>query len=138
MQYKIPVQVENEDPILLGLSLRQLAIIMVWFWIAYSVFKNLAPEFWNEVALAPSWIIAIIAIVVATFRQYEMTFIPFILSFMRYNINPKERSWQMWVDSFQPMKIGYLESYVKNTDDEVDVSDKMEKMNELKDKLKDI
>lgn len=29
MQYKIPVQVENEDPIFLGLSLRQLMIIMI-------------------------------------------------------------------------------------------------------------
>jgi hypothetical protein len=30
MQYKIPVQIENEDPIMLWLSLRQLMIIMVW------------------------------------------------------------------------------------------------------------
>ena len=29
MQYKIPVQIENEDPIFLGLSLRQLTIIMI-------------------------------------------------------------------------------------------------------------
>jgi hypothetical protein len=28
MQYKIPVQIENEDTIFLGLSLRQLGIIM--------------------------------------------------------------------------------------------------------------
>jgi len=31
MQYKIPVQIENEDPILLGLSLKQLAVLMVGF-----------------------------------------------------------------------------------------------------------
>jgi len=31
MQYKIPVQIENEDPIFLGLSLRQLAIMMLGF-----------------------------------------------------------------------------------------------------------
>jgi hypothetical protein len=42
MQYKIPVQIENEDPILLGLSLRQLAIIMVFFGIAYSIYTSLA------------------------------------------------------------------------------------------------
>ncbi len=29
MQYKIPVQIENEDVIVLGLSLRQLTIMMV-------------------------------------------------------------------------------------------------------------
>lgn len=28
MQYKIPVQIENEDPIFMGLSLRQLFIIL--------------------------------------------------------------------------------------------------------------
>ncbi len=30
MQYKIPIQIENEDTIVAGLSLRQLIIIMVW------------------------------------------------------------------------------------------------------------
>ena len=29
MQYKIPLQIENEDVIVAGLSLRQLAIIMI-------------------------------------------------------------------------------------------------------------
>jgi hypothetical protein len=32
MQYKIPVQIENEDPIVLWLSIRQLAIIFIWWW----------------------------------------------------------------------------------------------------------
>ncbi len=41
MQYKIPVQIENEDPILLGLSLRQLTIIMISWAIAYQTFKSL-------------------------------------------------------------------------------------------------
>ena len=30
MQYKIPIQIENEDTIVAGLSLRQLAIMMLW------------------------------------------------------------------------------------------------------------
>lgn len=30
MQYKIPLQIENEDVIVAGLSLRQLVILMVW------------------------------------------------------------------------------------------------------------
>lgn len=30
MQYKIPLQIENEDVIVAGLSLRQLAIMMIW------------------------------------------------------------------------------------------------------------
>jgi hypothetical protein len=44
MQYKIPVQIENEDPIVLGLSLRQLAILMIGGGIAYSIFTGLAPS----------------------------------------------------------------------------------------------
>lgn len=30
MQYKIPIQIENEDTIVAGLSIRQLVIMMVW------------------------------------------------------------------------------------------------------------
>jgi hypothetical protein len=44
MQYKIPVQIENEDPIFLGLSLRQLTIIMIGFSGAYGIFQSLAPS----------------------------------------------------------------------------------------------
>jgi len=62
MQYKIPVQIENEDPILLWLSGRQLAIIMIWGWIWYSIFQSLAPVLWNTVALFPAWIILGIAV----------------------------------------------------------------------------
>lgn len=40
MQYKIPVQVENEDPIFLGLSLRQLMIIMIGWGFAYMIFQS--------------------------------------------------------------------------------------------------
>jgi hypothetical protein len=29
MQYKIPVQIENDDPIFLGMSLKQLIILMI-------------------------------------------------------------------------------------------------------------
>ena len=41
MQYKIPLQIENEDIIVAGLSLRQLIIMMVWGGLAYTVFKNM-------------------------------------------------------------------------------------------------
>ena len=44
MQYKIPVQIENEDPIFLGLSLRQLMILMVGFSFAYLIFTSLEPN----------------------------------------------------------------------------------------------
>jgi hypothetical protein len=44
MQYKIPVQIENEDPIFMGLSLRQLTILMIGFGIAYLLFQNISPQ----------------------------------------------------------------------------------------------
>lgn len=44
MQYKIPIQIENEDPIVLGLSLRQLTIMMMWGGLAYTIFKSIEPQ----------------------------------------------------------------------------------------------
>lgn len=41
MQYKIPVQIENEDKIFLNLSLRQIMILMIGFSVAYTLFKSL-------------------------------------------------------------------------------------------------
>jgi hypothetical protein len=37
-----------------------------------------------------------------------MSFTPFILALARLNINARERSWIMGVDSFTPMTIGYV------------------------------
>lgn len=137
MQYKIPVQIENEDPILLWLSLRQLAIIMIWWWIAYQVFKSLEANLWTEIALVPSLIIATIAFLVAVFKSYEMTFVPFILSFLRLNINSKERKWIAWVDSFDCLKIWYIKLDEKK-EEKVDFSDKLDKINSLEEKLSKI
>ena len=54
MQYKIPVQIENEDPIFLWLSLRQLGIIMIGWWISYSIFGSLVNSVGFEIAIIPS------------------------------------------------------------------------------------
>ena len=93
MQYKIPVQIENEDPIVLWLSIRQLVIIMIWWWIWYSLFTSLAPSLWAEIAAIPWLIIATIAVTIAIFKYSEMTFIPFILSFIRFKTNMEEIKW---------------------------------------------
>lgn len=135
MQYKIPVQIENEDPIFLWLSLRQLAIIMVGGWIAYSVFTSLAPSVWAEIALLPALIIAAIAIMVAIFKYSEMTFVPFILSFIRYKVNTAERKWDKWVDNFQPIDIGYVNAVDSKNEEKIDFTDKMDKIKELEDQL---
>ncbi len=138
MQYKIPVQIENDDPILLGLGLKQLSVIMVGFGIAYMIFTSLAPKTGAEIAFIPSWIIAIITVMIAIFKQYEMTFIPFILALLRLNMFSKERSWQKTVDSFQPVDIGYVTNEEKKKQKNIDIWAKVDSMSELQEKLKKI
>ena len=138
MQYKIPVQIENEDPILMWLSLRQLFILMAWWAVAYNIFISLAPSVWKEVAMLPSWIIALVTFLIATFKQYEMTFIPFILSFIRFNVNLKERRWQQAVDSINALDIWFVTKPNEKKDEKIDFSSKIEQINNLEDKLNKI
>ena len=138
MQYKIPVQIENEDPILLGLSLRQLMILMVWFSFAYLIFTSLEPNIWPEVALIPSGIVAIITLMIALFKQYEMTFIPFILALILLNSFDKERKWEQGIDAFQPLDIGFLVATETKKKDSVDLSKKIDTMQDIQEKLKKI
>lgn len=135
MQYKIPVQIENDDPIVLGLSLKQLAVIMIWFYISYQLFVSLAPNSWAEVAAIPSIIIFLISVTVAIFKYYEMTFIPFILAFIRFKINTPERKWDKWVDSFQPIDIWFLTNNKGNNNDNIDFTNKIEKINKIDEQL---
>jgi len=110
MQYKIPVQIENEDKIFLNLSLRQLVIIMVGGGIGYSVFKSLEPNVGAGVALFPTIIIVGLALVIALFRHTEMTFIPFLLNLIRLNLNVGNRTWCKWVDSYNSLEVGYIKA----------------------------
>ena len=138
MQYKIPVQIENEDPIVVGLSMRQLVVCMIFFTIAYSLFTSLEPQVGTEIALIPSWFIAILWVVIAIFKQSEMTFVPFLLALIRNAINPKERMWQGKIDSFQPIDIWYLAKTQETSEENVDFTSKMDKIQELDEKLKNI
>lgn len=138
MQYKIPVQIENEDPIFLWLSLRQLTIVMVWSWIWYSTFKSLAPNLWPEVAAIPSILIILLALIIAKFRIAEMTFIQFILAFIRSKVNYESRVWMKWVDSFQPIDIWFLTNNEQKTKEKIDFQSKIDKINKLEDKLNKI
>mgnify|MGYP002078541537 FL=1 len=137
MQYKIPVQIENEDPILLWLSLRQLSIVMIWFWIWYSIFKSLAP-IWVEIAAIPAITIAVIWVVIAIFKYSEMTFIEFLLSFIRYKVNIDNRKWVKWVDSYSLMDIWFISNIENKIDNKIDFQDKINKMKEMEDKLNKI
>ncbi len=135
MQYKIPVQIENEDPILLWLSLKQLWIIMWGFWIAYWLFKSLEPSTGAEIAAIPAIFIVAVTLFVALFKQYEMTFLPFILAILRFNINFKERSWKSWIDSFSALDIGIIVQSDTKKEDIVDMKTKAEKIQSLEDNL---
>lgn len=138
MQYKIPVQIENEDPILLWLSLRQLAIVMVFFAIAYGVFKNLATKVDPVIAALPAIVIAVFWFTIAVFKHSWMTFVPFLLALLRKNINPSERIWMNTVDSFQPIDVGYVSISNEKKEEKVDFNNKIDKMKELDEKLKKI
>lgn len=115
MQYKIPIHIENEDTIIFGLSLRQLGIIVVWVILAFGVFNKLQGSIPNT----PLFVICVIIIgvffVIAKFNTHEMTFVPFLLNFMRFRINGNGANgqWRVWirgVDSYSPLEIWYVQS----------------------------
>lgn len=138
MQYKIPVQIENEDPIILWLSLKQLGIIMWGFGIAYGIFKSLEPSTGAEVAAVPAVIVALITLFIALFKQYEMTFLPFVLAILRFNINYKERSWKAWVDSFWALEIWVVALSDEKKEETVILKSKQEQISQLEETLKKI
>jgi len=138
MQYKIPVQIENEDPIFLGLSLKQLAIMMLWWWFAFMVFKSLEPNVGPEVAAVPALILFGITLTIALVKMYEMTFLPLLFAFLRLNINIKERFWIRGTDSFNPLEIGNVTPDETKVDDVIDMSSKIEQLQTLEDTLNKI
>jgi hypothetical protein len=111
MQYKIPVQIENEDTIFLGLSLRQIIIIMIGSGFGYMIFKSLEGSVGPEIAAIPLVIIVIISLFVALFKNSEMTFLPFILNVLRLSLNENVRVWNKGVASFSNLEIGWVTSH---------------------------
>jgi pyruvate/2-oxoacid:ferredoxin oxidoreductase alpha subunit len=134
MQYKIPVQIENEDPILLWLSIRQLIILLIGWFITYSTFKSVAISVWTWIALIPAVVLWTITLAIALFKYSEMTFLPFIISLLRFLINTRERVWKNTVDSFQPIDIWYIVINEKKVE-EIKVKDKNEKLKKIEDKM---
>ncbi|MDD2694160.1 MAG: PrgI family protein [Candidatus Gracilibacteria bacterium] len=108
MQYKIPIQIENEDTIVAGLSLRQLAIMMLWGGVAYGVFQKLVPNMGQTGALIIAVPIAIAGIIIALVKVSEMTFLPVVLSIMRLSLNSKSRMWSVGTDSYGDLEVGYV------------------------------
>lgn len=115
MQYKIPIQVENEDTIILGLSLRQMGIIIVGLILAFGFFNKFQTTLPKTPLIIICILIAGIFFLIAKFRTHDMTFLPFILNLVRYKINGNGaqgagRIWTRWVDSYSPLEIGYVRS----------------------------
>ena len=135
MQYKIPAQIENEDPIILWLSLRQIIIIMVFLWIAYTIYQSLYPYFWTEIALVPTILFWAIWVIIAIFKYSEMTFVPFVLAFIRNKINLNSRKWIKWVDSYSPLDIWYIVNDTNKIENKVDINEKLNKMKEIDEKI---
>ena len=108
MQYKIPIQIENEDVIVAGLSLRQIMIMMVWWGIGYGLFKYAEPRIGTELWLMIGAPFVLIGVVVALMKISEMTFLPATLNFFRLTLNSKLRMWSQGTDSFSDMEIGYI------------------------------
>lgn len=108
MQYKIPIQIENEDTIVAWLSLRQLVIMMIWWGVGYGIFRALEPNVGPQVALVPAVIVGVIGVIIALVKVAEMTFLPATLNFLRLGLNSKERQWSIGTDSYSDMEIGYV------------------------------
>lgn len=135
MQYKIPVQIENEDTIFLWLSWKQLTIVAVWGMGWFKLFEQLSMSIPASIAAIPAILICLICLAVALFKKDWMTFTMLILSLVRMNINIKERFWIMWVDSFCPLDIWYVTLDNKKEDNKIEVWNKMEKIKNLEDSL---
>ena len=132
MQYKIPIQIENEDVIVAWLSLRQLMIMMLWGGIGYGIFKYAEPRIGVTIGLWLGGPFVLIGVIVALVRISEMTFLPATLNFFRLSLNAKSRMWSQWADSYSEMDIGYItptiavkeakanKSYEQVTTDELD------------------
>ncbi len=138
MQYKIPVQIETADKIVFWLSLKQLAILLVGGGIAYRTWQSLTQNFWLQVSLVPTVFIVAITLLIVFFKRAQMTFFPFILSASRFNINMKQRMFVKWVDSFQPLDIGFVTNENWKQEKDIDFDSKIDKITKLEDKLKKI
>jgi hypothetical protein len=82
--------------------------------------------------------IALIWIFIAIFKYSEMTFIPFVLAFIRYKINIDSRKWIKWIDSFSALDIGYIVSNDTKVENKVDFDTKLDKMKQMEEKLNKI
>ena len=73
MQYKIPIQIENEDTIIFDLSLRQLGIIIVGVILAFGVMPPAEVFFSDKVALSSAFIMVYSEVCSSSFFLFLVT-----------------------------------------------------------------
>ena len=138
MQYKIPVQIENDDPIIWPFSLKHLIILIIGWAISYMIYNWLAPWIWWEIAAIPAIFIFLIFLMIVLFKHSEMTFVPFILNLIRLNLNSDPKIWSKWVDSYEPIEIWYVSQEIEKKKNSVNTENKIKQIEELKDKINKI
>lgn len=145
MQYKIPVQIENEDRIILGLSLRQLMIIMAGGALAYGTFQKIAGTTGQAASDGSkliggiiAFLIIAVAVFIAKFNNHEMTFVPFILNYLRLRVNGAERVWGQGVDSVPPLQVGFVATPARADQKRSNAKAQHEIYASLEDKLKNL
>jgi hypothetical protein len=135
MQYKIPIQIENEDVIVAGLSIRQLIIIMVWWGIGYAIFKSTETRISPMAGLFLAAPFVFIGIIVALMRIAEMTFLPIALNFFRLSLNSKSRIWSQGTDGYSEVDIWYVIPNMQKANAEANKSLESKMSDEASDKI---
>lgn len=99
MQYKIPIQIENEDTIIFDLSLRQLGILVIGLVLAFGIFNRFQGIIPNTPLIVICVLVFGIFFIVAKFKTHEMTFLPFLLNMIRFRVNGNGRDGQgrVWI-----------------------------------------
>jgi len=94
LQYKIPQNVGIEDKIVGPLSLRQLIILSIGIGISYVLFAIIGKFYeLNVFEYVVISLPAILAAALALVKIHDATFGKFVILFLEYNLNPKQRVW---------------------------------------------
>ncbi len=111
---------------------------MVLSGIGYSIFKKLEPAVGTEAALIPAIFFAAMGVIIALFRNSEMTFLPFILNLIRLQLNVGTRAWSKGTDSYSTfVDIGFVTSFA-NAKTKVETKNSSEAFGNVEDQLSKI
>lgn len=137
MQYKIPINIENEDPIIFIFSIRQIIISATWWWLWYAIYNSISGYIWITPAALLGIIIFWISIFIALFKYSEMSFTAMLLNMIRIWVNQKERYWIKWIDSFSALDIWYITNN-KQKMEKINFWNKIEKIKNIEEQLEKI